>query len=304
MPIVSSLTPFKTKSKALISGFSFCLLLTSGCAEGIPGSASSQNVDTSAVSPALLALTADYEGKTYNYVGLMTYLNCATEKSTLPLIKSLAESSRKDLSTAFASGSVGTAQSALNNQLKRAATAPPDPGLVLSCQLTPVSNLPSPDATSPSDSADGSAPQPPASSSIASDTLRLEVETATKTGGTLKYPVAETRGTGEKIMMFSGGDAGGQATLTLPALKGRYQVQLNWLNSKDSPAMAIKAPGLEISLADASLKDSGSSLILSDLGTFDLNINAGEPMTFTVLGNTTGKGNAWIGLDYISFTAR
>lgn len=282
-------------------GLSLCLLLVSGCAEGIPGSTSA-NVDTSAVSPPLLALTAAYEGQSYNYVGLMAYLNCAAEKSALPLIKTLAESSRTDLISAFASGSVGTAQSALNIQLKRAATAPPDPGLVLSCKLEPVSDSPpASTAPAPSSNSDTSAIPAPA---VTNDDLRLEVENATKTGGTLKYPVAEARRTGEQVMMFSGGDAGGQATLTLPALKGRYQIQLHWLNSVDSPAMAIQATGLDLLLSDASLKSSAGALLLSDLGTFDLNINAGETMTFTVLGEVTGKGNAWIGVDYISFTAR
>ena len=282
---------------------SLCLFLASGCAEGIPGSTSGQSVDTRAISADLLALTATYEGQTYNYVGLMTYLNCAAEKSALPLIKTLAESSRKDLSEAFASGNVGTAQSALNTQLKRAATAPPDPGLVLSCKLNPVSasSSASPSATNPASSQESETPSP--GPSVTSEALRLEVETATKTGGTLKYPVKEARRTGEQVMMFSGGDAGGQASLTLPELKGRYRVQLHWLNSNDSPAMAVKAPGLEIELADANVKSSGGSLMLSDLGTFDLNINAGDIMTFTVLGNEMGKGNAWIGVDYISFLA-
>lgn len=303
MTILSRLSVFTSKAKPIAAGLSLCLLLISGCAEGIPGSATSQNVDTSAISQDLLALTADYEGKTYNYVGLMSYLNCAAEKSALPLIKTLAESSRKDLSKAFASGNVGSAQSALNSQLKRAATAPPDPGLVLSCKLSPISDTPS---ASPSSSSPNLSPSETTTLNPAGVTpgLRLEVETAKKTGGTLKYPVAETRRTGEQVMMFSGGDAGGQATLTLPALKGRYQVQLHWLNSNDSPAMAIKAPGLNVDLADASVKSSGGSLTLSDLGTFDLNINAGDTMTFTVLGNETGKGNAWIGLDYLLLTAR
>lgn len=287
MPMPSRLSNLTVKSKALVTGLSLCLVMASGCSEGIPGSTSTQNIDTSAIAPALLALTATYEDQTYNYVGLMGYLSCAAEKSALPLIKTLAESSKKDLEKAFASGSVGSAQTALNAQLKRAATAPPDPGLVLSCKLEPTSE----GETSPPNTA------------IPKENLRIEVETATKTGGTLKYPVAEARRTGEQVMMFSGGDAGGQATLTLPVLKGRYHVQLHWLNSADSPAMAVKANGLDLLLSDASLKNSGGNLVLSDLGTFDLNINAGETMTFTVLGNTTGKGNAWIGVDYISFTA-
>ena len=52
------------------------------------------------------------------------------------------------------------------------------------------------------------------------------------------------------------------------------------------------------------LPDAGAELTLRDLGTHTLNTSAGDTMTFTVLGDTTGQGNAWIGLDYISFTAR
>ena len=269
--------------------FTSALLTLSSCGEGLPGSVS--NVDTSNISAELLDLTATYEGKTYNYVGLMSFFSCAADKSVLPPIKMLATDSRNALEKAFAGGNLSNARSALQAQAKRAnPDAPiPDPGLA-ACPLRTVDEI-------------GTMPGGDSSDST-SEALRVEIENGTKTGGTTAYPKAEARGAGTQVMMFSGGDAGGQATITLPELKGSYQVQLHWLNTGDSPAMAIKGAGLDVTLPDATTENTGAELTLRDLGTHTLNTSAGDTMTFTVLGDTTGQGNAWIGLDYISFTAR
>lgn len=278
------------------------LLTLSACGEGGPGSVS--NVDTSEISPELLALTTTYEGKTYNYVGLMSFFTCASEKSLLPPIKTLATDARNSLEKAFAGGNRSNARSALDIQAKRAnpSTPLPDPGLA-SCSLKTVDEI----SVTPDSSASASPGTRNTTSNrsdVSSDSgLRVEAETGSKTAGTTAYPQVEARGAGTQIMMFSGGDAGGQLSLPLPTLNGRYQVKLHWLNSGDSPAMAIAGAGLNITLPAASTENSNGSLVTRDLGAHTLSSNSGDLLTFTVLGNVTGQGNAWIGVDYISFTA-
>lgn len=283
--------------KSLSAALMACSLLTlSACGELLPGSVSP--VDTSGISAELLALTATYEGKTYNYVGLMGYFNCAADKSVLPPIKMLATDARDNLQEAFASGNLSNARSALQTQARRAnpSTPLPDPGLA-SCALKTVDESGSTPTASPSP---GSATP---GVSTPDNGLRVEAETGSKTAGTTVYPQVEARGAGVQIMMFSGGDAGSQLSLPLPALNGRYQVRLHWLNSGESPAMAIAGAGLNLNLPDAGIYNSGGVLVTRDLGAHTLNASAGDLMTFTVLGNVTGQGNAWIGIDYISFTA-
>ncbi len=135
-------------------------------------------------------------------------------------------------------------------------------------------------------------------------TLRVEAETAVKTAGTssLKYPVQESRSGGEEVMMFSGGDAGSQASLTLPELKGKYQIKIHWLSSSDSPAMEIQLGTLNLNLPDHTTFHTGSKLQIRDLGLQTLDLNAGSPLTMTVKGDVTGKGNAWIAIDYFEFS--
>lgn len=289
------LSSLKNLSFALATS---ALLTLSACGEGGPGSVT--NVDTSEISAELLALTATYEGKTYNYVGLMSFFSCAAEKSVLPPIKMLATDARDNLKKAFVGGNLSNARYALQAQAKRAnPDAPiPDPGLAM-CPLKTVAELGGDTTTTPEASA-----SPDTTTDVSSDSgLRVEAETGNKTAGITAYPKVEARGAGTQIMMFSGGDAGGQISLPLPALSGQYQVKLHWLNSGDSPAMAIAGAGLNITLPEASVENSGGSLVTRDLGTHTLNTRAGDALTFTVLGNVTGKGNAWIGIDYISFTA-
>lgn len=270
------------------------LLTLSACGDLLPGAVSP--VDTSGLSAELLALTTTYEGKTYNYVGLMGFFNCAADKSLLPPIKMLATDARDNLKAAFASGNLSNARSALQTQARRAnpSTPLPDPGLA-SCQLKTVDQSAGTPTASPT-------PDSGTPASTPDNALRVEAETGTKTAGTTPYPQVEARGTGVQIMMFSGGDAGGQLSLPLPALNGRYQVKLHWLNSGDSPAMAIAGAGLQLTLPDARAENSGGVLVTRDLGVHTLNASAGDRMTFTVLGEVTGQGNAWIGIDYISFS--
>lgn len=134
--------------------------------------------------------------------------------------------------------------------------------------------------------------------------LRIEAEKAVKTAGSssLKYPVSEARSNGEEVLMFSGGDAGSQATLTLPELKGAYQIKIHWLNSSDSPALEIGLDSLSLDLPDHSSFHTNGQLQNRDLGRHDLNLPAGSPLTMTVKGDQLGKGNAWIAIDYFEFT--
>ncbi len=295
------LSSLKHLSFALVTS---ALLTLSACGEGGPGSVT--NVDTSEISAELLALTATYEGKTYNYVGLMSFFSCAADRTVLPPIKMLATDARDNLKKAFVGGNISNARAALQTQARRAnpSTPIPDPGLAM-CPLKTVAELGGESTVTPEASA---SPDTTISNNAPTDVnsesgLRVEAETGSKTAGTTAYPKVEARGAGTQIMMFSGGDAGGQLSLPLPALNGQYQVKLHWLNSGDSPAMAIAGAGLNITLPEASVENSGGSLVTRDLGTHTLNTRAGDALTFTVLGNVTGKGNAWIGIDYISFTA-
>lgn len=135
-------------------------------------------------------------------------------------------------------------------------------------------------------------------------TLRIEAEPAVKTAGSssLEYPVQESRSGGEQVLMFSGGDAGSQATLTLPELKGKYQVKIHWLNSSDSPAMEIQLGAVKLNLPDSNTFHSDGQLQTRDLGLQTLSLDAGSSLIMTVKGDVIGKGNAWIAVDYFEFT--
>lgn len=101
--------------------------------------------------------------------------------------------------------------------------------------------------------------------------------------------------------MFSGGDAGSQATLPLPELTGKYQIHVNWLNSSDSPAMELSFGDLKLTLPDHETLHTNSKLQLRDLGVHTLNLKDSAAVTLTVQGDVTGKGNAWIAVDYFEF---
>ena len=126
------------------------------------------------------------------------------------------------------------------------------------------------------------------------------VKTASSAG--LKYPVQERRAGGEEVMMFSGGDAGSQATLMLPELKGQYKITIHWLNSGDSPAMEIELGALKLLLPDSNELHTAGQLQSRDLGVHTLALEAESPLIMTVKGDVTGKGNAWIAVDYFEFT--
>ena len=134
--------------------------------------------------------------------------------------------------------------------------------------------------------------------------LRIEAEKSVKTGGSdsLIYPVQERRSGGEEVMMFSGGDAGSHARLTLPELKGKYKITIHWLNSGDSPAMELELGALRLLLPDSNEFHTDGQLQSRDLGVHTLALEAESPLTMTVKGDVTGKGNAWIAIDYFEFT--
>lgn len=150
-----------------------------------------------------------------------------------------------------------------------------------------------------------SSPSPVASSvppPVAGADLRLEGEAGVKTAGSVSYPVPERRGNGgDVVMMFSGGDAGGKAEITTPALMGKYRVFCRWLNHGDSPEMTVDLGGSQLVLPAGSSRNSGGDLQEDDLGVHSLNMAAGSQLVMTVGGSVTGKGNAWIGIDYFRF---
>lgn len=131
--------------------------------------------------------------------------------------------------------------------------------------------------------------------------LKLEAEKSVKTAGKVKYPVVEPRNAKDVVMMFSGGDAGGQAVLETSALKGNYRIFCAFLNHVDSPEMTIQLGGHSLLLPAGSKDNSNGSLRELDLGVHPLAVAAGHKLTMTVGGNVTGKGNAWIGVDYFRF---
>ncbi len=247
-------------------------------------------VEANASVPAAVQnVSTTLAGKTYTYGPSLVFLNCAIENGTNAQLVAAATQSRNQLREAFASGDPRRAEDALNRVALGATPLNFDAGIQSNCSLETTSG------TTPGNS-------PTATPSTSTGTpLRLEVENATKTGGILKYPVSESRRTGEQVMMFSGGDAGGQATLTLPELKGRYVVNLSWLNTGDSPAMDIELDGQTIALPGATAFNSGAAIVKRELGTYTFDIDAGDTATFTVKGEVTGLGNGWIGVDYIEF---
>lgn len=176
-----------------------------------------------------------------------------------------------------------------------------DTGPLMSC--TPADKPGSSPSPSLSPSAAPSGAQPSATPEVdQSNAFKLQGEDATKTGGITRFPSVETRKGGERVMMFSGGDAGGQATLEMKAIQGQYQIKTNWLNCSDSPEMEVKMGSeLMFTLPKGKEEHTKCTLTERDLGVHTLDIQAGDDLVMTVKGDITGKTNAWIAFDYFEF---
>lgn len=127
----------------------------------------------------------------------------------------------------------------------------------------------------------------------------IEVENGTKTAGTVPYPKVEKREQDSIIMMFSGGDAGGQAELKSSGLTGKYHVYANWLNFADSPELKIQLGQDSLNLPAGSQRNSNGKLVEDNLGVHTLNLTEGQSIKLTVGGQEQRQTKAWIGLDYL-----
>jgi hypothetical protein len=155
-------------------------------------------------------------------------------------------------------------------------------------------------STNPS-SAPSTAPSTPP---LAPVEVSIQAETATRILAEAKFPRSESRGATGKVfvMMFSGGDAGSSASLELPVLQGRYKVSMNYLNHPDSPEFKLDFADKHLLLPAGTSENTDGALKIKDLGVMDLSVPAGSRMLMTVGGNIRGKENAWIGVDYFTFT--